>query len=579
MKSLRPYQCRVRDHLVGQRRSADLSDPGLGKTLTTGERLREFRAAGVLRVLLVVAPDPVIPGWAEMFDEQWGSDVIWHDCRTGRKGCAALQAWISGSAPVPETQVGQPLHVFGTTADRLGTLLVQRPAVVPGSKKKPEPRVAWEKLDRLKSCGVGLVLDESHLYTVPDSNRARVARAFAWVSAVVMVATGTMVGRDKQGRVWGHTAIIAPHILHQLKCQTFRDFKVRYCVCTDTAGRVVSGGPMIRSIDHERVEKEMLEPQRAFTARITEAEALPDLPPLTVVRRYGTLDAEGARMLKQMRKERRVTVGPAGAVQLVAQAPNVGVAVMRCLELASGWLEGRPVHTAKLDLLQSVLDELGAGTPCSLWAVRTRTLLSAALVAAGVEPGAAMEAVAKIPPAESQEGRDACDELSDDDMGLEDEPADAVRGVKVSSPEYRAVIAWARAGGVGIMHGGTSSKARDRVLEDWRAGRLQRCVLHPGVGGAGLNLQHVSKSVYVEPCASAIQRSQSLKRHHRSGQHLPVLVYDLVMEGGPERTVLEAHAKQREAEDDLMSWMGEGAALTPRKRGKVDEVEALLGFV
>jgi len=540
LKTLRPYQTRVAAHLHHQPRSSDLSDPGLGKTLTTTERLREFRADGFLRYLLVVAPDPVVPGWAAELAEQWGDGVVWHDCRTGRKDVKLLESWAAGSARPPATGPGEPMHVYGVTADRLRTMLT-----VPAPKKGSSPRVAWERLDRLKKSGLGVVLDEAHLYTVPDSSRARVARALAWNADVVTACTGTLMGRDTHGRLWGHTAIVAPWILAQLQLPTFRDFKIRYCVCTDPAGKVVSGGPMIREIDHDRVARDLLEPQRAFTARVTEAEALPDLPPLTILRRTGGMGAEAGRMLRQMRKERRVTSGAAGSVELVTEAQNGGVAAMRCLEMSSGWLEGKPIHADKLELLRGVLDELGDDAACSLWAVRSRTLLSAALVAAGVTPDDAMRMVAAIPPSETPE-----EEFEEEELDTH------ASSVKVSSPEYRAVIARARSGGVGVLHGGTPSRARDTVIADWRSGRLSRCALHPGVGGAGLNLQHVSKSVYVEPCGSSIQWAQSLKRHHRSGQGEACFAFLLGMEDGPEWGCYQAHLEQREAEDDLMSWMG-----------------------
>jgi len=509
----RPYQTRILDQLRRWKRVSNLSDPGTGKTFETGLYLLDQGEHPVI----LAAPDTVIPDWCEMFRDTW-PDHNWVDCRSGKKGVKELLKLLGGTTPAGR-------HIFATTSDLLRSKLEIR--------GEAHSRVDWATINRLR--GLALVVDECHLVTRPESTRGRVLRALAGRCDVVAALTGTPIGRDKHARAWGHTQLVAPWILDHYGVRDYRGFKIRYCECEDTSGRVVPGGPIVRWVDEERVKRELLEPQAAYTAYVSKAEALPDLPPQIFYRRYTSLRGEPKRIYDQMEKELRVVLA-----DTVLKTPGVAVAMARCLEIASGWVEGRVVHLGKMELLRDCLEEFG-DEPKSLWCTRTRTLLSAALVAAGRSPEEAMRQVAGVPAV----GTTNTEEREEGELGT---------SVDASSPEYRQVIRDAWRAGVGILHGATSSAGRERILADWKEGRIRTCVLHPNVGGAGLNLQHVALSMYVEQCPGSIQRTQSLARHHRSGQTRPVVTVDLLVEGTIEGRVLKAHEGEREGEVELMEY-------------------------
>ena len=64
-------------------------------------------------------------------------------------------------------------------------------------------------------------------------------------------------------------------------------------------------------------------------------------------------------------------------------------------------------------------------------------------------------------------------------------------------------------------------------------------VVNSKSGGTALNLQIANYVIYFESPVSAIVRSQSEKRCHRTGQTKRTFIYDLIVGGSIEEKVLE----------------------------------------
>jgi SNF2 family DNA or RNA helicase len=73
---------------------------------------------------------------------------------------------------------------------------------------------------------------------------------------------------------------------------------------------------------------------------------------------------------------------------------------------------------------------------------------------------------------------------------------------------------------IGRLGGGVSPKQAGKVIEDWRAGKLDRLLLHPASAGHGVDgLQDGGHHmIHFHPTWSAEMYDQVIKRLHRPGQ-------------------------------------------------------------
>lgn len=512
---LYPYQQTLLAKLLPFKRHHNWSDPGTGKTLVTVEWLRQKCPAESVSAIILLAPDNVTLQWLDTFKKAWGKHETpfnWIDARSGQAGCEEFEAWLSDPKHL------DTITIFATTPDWLQRRLFLK------SKKEVDRSILERVYSRAK---VALVVDEAHLIALPTSSRGRAVRALAGYCHMAVELTGTPQGNPKQCRIWGLTQFIAPGLLMRLQAETFDKFKAKFCQCIDLQGRPRAGGPIIRSVRQADIDRLIIAPQQPFVGYVSLREALPELPDKIRLQRFCRMPASAEKLHSQMRLEDRAVLTD----DRVIVSKTSMTTKMRSLEIASGWLGGEVVHTAKLELLQQAQEEMRERWALtetdpyrsSFWATRTVTLLAAALAAGGMDPKEAMERVAKIP--------------------------------AIPSPEYHAVVKQAYAAGVGIYHGPVQRPQWERILAAWQAGDIWGCAIHPQKGGPGLNLQHCRVAMYVEQCPGVIQRTQAGARHHRAGVAGTVWEWDLLVEGSAEATILAAHDAQRDAETDLCDWL------------------------
>ena len=86
----------------------------------------------------------------------------------------------------------------------------------------------------------------------------------------------------------------------------------------------------------------------------------------------------------------------------------------------------------------------------------------------------------------------------------------------------------------GLLYGGTDKGEREKVIEDFKAGKIQCLVANPQVGGYGLNFQNAGTQIWYSRNYSTEARLQAEDRSHRINvKNSPVyidLVYDVAFE-------------------------------------------------
>lgn len=280
------------------------------------------------------------------------------------------------------------------------------------------------------------------------------------------------------------------------------------------------------SVYQNKINREILTPMASFSCRRRKEDCL-DLPPKVYMTRFVRLGTKASRMMRELIEDDRAILDDGRAVV----PDNILEEKLRTLELTGGWLAGEPVHTDKLAVLRDVFGEIdeayGERAPVVVWASRVRELLAGAMVAAGEKPAEAQRRASLAQPSEST----------------------------INGKKYQSIVKFCEKRGVGIIHGPTGTRDRDRVQELWKSGRLRTVVAHPGVAGAGLNWQHVKATVYYSPPIGTISRQQSEDRVHRKGLTHKAVYYDLVVEGGPDEAVVTAHRKQKNAAGAMLNWL------------------------
>ena len=90
-------------------------------------------------------------------------------------------------------------------------------------------------------------------------------------------------------------------------------------------------------------------------------------------------------------------------------------------------------------------------------------------------------------------------------------------------------------------------------IEDWNAGKIHVCLLHPASGGHGLNLQKGGNTLVWFGHTWSLELYQQLsKRLHRQGQTSKVIMHKLVASGTIDERVLNAQSDKAAKQDTLM---------------------------
>lgn len=498
---------------------------GTGKTATVAWWLHSLWVRGAVDRVVIVGPSMVFTGWREtMCGGAWDARLVeFEDCRPPNHK-SVVESLVSGGVPSPGRLLAQFTTYGGLTAivdPRLGY----------------HPRWSDPELPAaLSGSRVALVVDEAHCAALHRAAQSEAVYRFADRCVAVAAVTATPIGRWEHLRLWGLLRIVRPDVLRARpgvsvmgdeppRPGTFDAFKSRYGVLKDPMS---SKGKRFRvrrayatGVKVGRVKEEVLEVAKPFTVRRSKEECL-DLPPkVRLVRSYRETP-DISRLMRGLIDDDRAVLESGHAVV----PDNVLEERLRVLELTGGWLEGRPVHCEKLQLLADVSTDLPDG-PVLCWASRTREMAACALIMAGVAPGKAQHMASQACPPDSP----------------------------VSAEAYSECLDRALAGGVGVISGRTPGQARDRIQDAWRSGSLRCVVAHPGVAGAGLNWQHVVSTVYYSPCLGSISRQQSEDRVHRHGLRHTAVYIDLVMESGPDQAASDAHRSQIDAELSVLKWL------------------------
>lgn len=493
---------------------------GTGKMFTGAWLTQLWWLSGMIDCVVVVAPSMCAPDWFDAYTHKAFPENMCevYDARPPDQSLIE-EFFTSGVRQDPSK-----LHVIVASYGSMRSLIGERTA------SRYQVDQESELLTHIRGRRVAVVYDEAQAAALQSSQQGIACRGLADACRGVISMTATPIGNPLAMRLWGMAQLVRPDVLHQ-SARDFVGFKARYGQLVDPvqqqaqrAGRNTQFVPARAypvAIHQHLVDAEVLAPMAPFSARRTKEECL-DLPPKVRMRRSYRAPPEVRRLLDRLVEEDRAVLADGRAVVV----DNALEERLRTLELASGWLAERVVHPLKLRLLEEVIDEitenLGKQAPIVIWCSRTRELLAAALVCAGT-------------PAEEAQR-----------MGSEG---------AAHEEAYRDCVRRAASGRVGILHGKTAARDRDRIQGDWKAGILRTVVAHPGVAGAGLNWQHVEATIYFSQPLGTIARQQSEDRVHRFGLKHVALYYDLVMEDGADLAVAVAHANQANAATAMLDWL------------------------
>lgn len=483
---------------------------GTGKMHTGAWLAQRWWLRGVIDEVILVAPSMCFADWRAAFEGQaFPSELVeFFDYRPPNQ--TSLVEAVSGARP-PSGK----LYVYGTSYGALRSIIGKH------TNSRYTIKLDDPLLINLRGRRTALLVDESQAIALPSSQQSEAGSEIAAACRCVISMTATPIGNPLQMRLWGMTRVVRPDVLAAAGVLDFIQFKVKYGVLIDPNQR--AGQPMVParaypvSIQQALVDADILLPMAPYTVRRTTEECI-DLPPIIRMRRTYKPDARVLRMMDELIEEDRTFLESGRAVLV----ENALTERLRTVELASGWIEDAIVHDGKVKLLVSTAKEIDETVSPSaqrlVWASRTRELLTCALVLSGASADEAMQ-------------------LGSDQSA------------------YRDTVDRCRRANVGIIHGRTSDRDRDRIQADWRSGAIRDVCAHPGVAGAGLNWQHVKVMIYFSQPLGTIAREQSEARVQRFGLKHRLMCFDLCMEGGPDLAIAEAHAEQRSAARAILDWM------------------------
>lgn len=516
---------------------------GTGKTCTVAWWLQRLWRTGVIDEAVVVIPSMLAPDWERtMYELAWPGELVEvYDLRPPHT--SELEAMLTSKhGPTPGV-----FRVSLVTYAGLRMLLTGKEKRGRWAVKPDHPILVSARGRRIAA-----VFDEAQAASTQNTGQSEASRAFASACRAVAGMTATPIGNPLSMRLWGITSLVRPDILMRMPVGrvgnlpagapgSFNVFKHRYGVLVDPAfqkarrdgkpGRFVLSRAYPVDVNTEMIQREILGPMKPFTVMRRKEDCL-DLPPKVYLTRYVELPSKAVNIMRSIIEDDRAVLESGRSIV----PSNVLEERLRLIELVGGWIDGEPVHDAKLQVLRDVIAEIrdaeGERAPICIWASRSRELIAAGLVSAGITPSKALSMATDVYPPDSDN--------------------------QVNPKAYDEAIQTCLKGHVGIIHGPTPLRERDRIQSAWKTGQFIRTVIaHPGVAGAGLNWQHAKATVYYGQPLGTIARQQSEDRVHRHGLKHKALYYDLVVQGGPDEAVARAHREQRDAADALLRWIAD----------------------
>ncbi|WP_255369008.1 DEAD/DEAH box helicase [Polaromonas sp. OV174] len=121
------------------------------------------------------------------------------------------------------------------------------------------------------------------------------------------------------------------------------------------------------------------------------------------------------------------------------------------------------------------------------------------------------------------------------------------------------------------LTGATSPPKRGALVRQFQEGAVPILLVSLKAGGVGLNLTAADTVIHVDPWWNPAAEQQATARAHRIGQHQPVFVYKLVVEGSIEERMLELQARKTALAEGVVGSDGAMASkFTP------EDLQALL---
>ena len=102
------------------------------------------------------------------------------------------------------------------------------------------------------------------------------------------------------------------------------------------------------------------------------------------------------------------------------------------------------------------------------------------------------------------------------------------------------------------LDGSTSSKMRQKGVEDFQAGKGDLFLISLKAGGLGLNLTAADYVIHMDPWWNPAIEDQASDRAHRIGQTRPVTVYRLVSKDSIEEKIVKLHQEKRDLAGSLL---------------------------
>lgn len=102
------------------------------------------------------------------------------------------------------------------------------------------------------------------------------------------------------------------------------------------------------------------------------------------------------------------------------------------------------------------------------------------------------------------------------------------------------------------LDGSTSTKMRQKGVEDFQAGKGDLFLISLKAGGLGLNLTAADYVLHMDPWWNPAIEDQASDRAHRIGQTRPVTVYRLVAKNSIEEKIVRLHQEKRDLAGSLL---------------------------
>ena len=85
---------------------------------------------------------------------------------------------------------------------------------------------------------------------------------------------------------------------------------------------------------------------------------------------------------------------------------------------------------------------------------------------------------------------------------------------------------------------------RQKIVDDFQAGKAPVFLISLKAGGTGLNLTHADTVIHYDPWWNQAAEQQATDRAHRIGQDKPVFVYKLIAENTIEEKIAQLQARK-----------------------------------